>query len=422
MQPGYWRKRVFKNTFTRGGKLICVHCWSVKIQHQGRRMTFSLGSARRAEAALEAHRLFQTIVSEGWDAALKNISPKARGDVAAAGKTGASVPIGTEAGYRQLRLVHREYSETVLPVRGRELSARIEHAGASHYFPLGTDDEAAAGRKAAEIGRVVTTQGWDAVNQNFRRELTAAFRWADNPVAWTYATFHTQPAAGRAHPRGNSTRGKNFFNVVIVESDAGVRQALAACVNRHDGFSCTAGFASAAEGLREIPLRRTHLTLVSHSLADQAGAAFLEDLRRLAPHATGLIYSLYEDSDQLFKSTPGGATGYLLKRTAPHSFLEPIAGTAESGGLSAERVASCARQYFQRLFAFWPASGPAYEMAKLTPREHDILALLSKGYVDKEIADSLRISIWTVHGHVKNVFEKLGVHTRTEAVVKYLQK
>jgi len=61
-------------------------------------------------------------------------------------------------------------------------------------------------------------------------------------------------------------------------------------------------------------------------------------------------------------------------------------------------------------------------MAKLTHREHEVLALLSKGYVDKEIADSLRISIWTVHGHVKNIFEKLGVHTRTEAVIKFLQK
>lgn len=68
-------------------------------------------------------------------------------------------------------------------------------------------------------------------------------------------------------------------------------------------------------------------------------------------------------------------------------------------------------------------SGPSsLETAGLTPREHEVLALLSKGELAKEIASSLGISIWTVHGHVKNIFEKLGVHTRTEAVVKYLQK
>jgi DNA-binding CsgD family transcriptional regulator len=69
-----------------------------------------------------------------------------------------------------------------------------------------------------------------------------------------------------------------------------------------------------------------------------------------------------------------------------------------------------------------PAGPSALELARLTPREHEILALLSKGALAKEIADALGISIWTVHGHIKSIFEKLGVHSRTEAVVKFLQK
>jgi DNA-binding CsgD family transcriptional regulator len=69
-----------------------------------------------------------------------------------------------------------------------------------------------------------------------------------------------------------------------------------------------------------------------------------------------------------------------------------------------------------------PVGPSVLEMAKLTPREHEILVLLAKGYLAKEIADSLGISIWTVHGHAKSIFEKLNVHTRTEAVVKFLQK
>ena len=124
----------------------------------------------------------------------------------------------------------------------------------------------------------------------------------------------------------------------------------------------------------------------------------------------------------MFKSTPGGATGYLLRRTLPRQILEPIAVTMRKGMLSQEQISLGVREYFHRLLDSLPAGDPYREMGRLTPREREILNLLSKGYVDKEIADSLHISIWTVHGHMKNIFEKLGVHTRTEAVVKYLHK
>lgn len=419
LQPGYWRNRIFKNTFTRAGKLFSVARWSVKIQHLGRRITFSLRSKARAAAAREAHHLYQAIVSQGWDAVIKESLTHSSSAAATAEKTPTGFLSGTDVEYWKPRLIHRKYTEDFQSGRGRELSVRIEHAGTSHYFPLETDDESQAALKALEIGRMIASHGWETVNQKFRRELTAAFHWADNPVAWIYTTVLTLPGPLLGQP---PVKEKATLNVAIVESDAGIRHALAGCVHRHDGFSCSTGFASAGEALREIPRRRTHLVLVSHSLTDQAGASFLEDLTKLAPQVTGLIYSVYEDSDQVFRSTPGGADGYLLKRTLPHRILEPIAATMAAGDISREQIAIGIRNYFQRLFAAWPAIGAVQEMSKLTPREHEILALLSKGYVDKEIADSLRISIWTVHGHMKNIFEKLEVHTRTEAVVKYLQK
>ncbi len=97
-----------------------------------------------------------------------------------------------------------------------------------------------------------------------------------------------------------------------------------------------------------------------------------------------------------------------------------IAGTA--GPLSPELIAARVREYFQHLVATLPSGPSALDVARLTPREQEILALLAKGDLAKEIAESLGISIWTVHGHVKSIFEKLNVHTRTEAVVKFLQK
>src|SRR5205823_12247151 len=114
--------------------------------------------------------------------------------------------------------------------------------------------------------------------------------------------------------------------------------------------------------------------------------------------------------------------GYLLKRTSPDRLFEPIVGALKDGDLSPDRIALQVRRYFQSLAESLSTLESEREMSRLTQREHDILNLLSKGFLDKEIADALGISLWTVHGHLKNIYEKLGVHTRTEAAVRYLHK
>jgi len=176
------------------------------------------------------------------------------------------------------------------------------------------------------------------------------------------------------------------------------------------------------EALRELRSRRFDLILINHILPDRPGRECADQMRTQAPNAASLIYSVYEDSDQLFKATPGGAVGYLLKRTSPRRILEPIAGMAGQGVLSPEQMSNGIRRYFQSMIASLPAGDSVHDLARLTHREQEILSFLSKGFLDKEIADALRISIWTVHGHLKRIFEKLGVHTRTEAAVKYLHK
>ncbi len=141
-----------------------------------------------------------------------------------------------------------------------------------------------------------------------------------------------------------------------------------------------------------------------------------------APAVPGLLYSVYEDSEELFRATPGGAGIYLLRRTPPNGFLEPGAELLARGNLSGAELAAGVWQYFINLVASLPIGGPARQLAHLTQREGEVLALLSKGRMDKEIAARLDISIYTVHEHVRNIFEKLRVHNRTEAVVKFLQK
>jgi DNA-binding NarL/FixJ family response regulator len=270
------------------------------------------------------------------------------------------------------------------------------------------------------IYRSVVAEGWIIANARFPRELSVALRWQDNPLAWTYTTIHTLPSVRAENPLGEEVCAETQYSVALIEPDAGIRSALMVCVNSQQGFDCRAAFGNTEETLKHLGRHRVDLALVNHDLPDEASTTCAEQLQRVRPDLTVLSYSVFSDADQLFKSTPGGAAVYMLKRTGRNRLLEPIAGMV--GAATREHIASYVRDYFQNLSALLPSGAPLWKLAKLTPREHEILAFLSKGALAKEIADTLGISNWTVHGHMKSIFEKLNVHTRTEAVIKYLQK
>jgi DNA-binding NarL/FixJ family response regulator len=422
MEPRYWGERLFKSSYTYKGRRFRVRTWSVKIQHLGRRKTFSLPFSQRRQAAAEACQLYRTIVKQGWENA---DAQGARRNAPADPPPEQALALGSDRFEREFwvqRLIHREYAMSLDMKPGRELSARIDHQGTSHYFPLGTDDPKLAADRALHIYEAVVRQGWKAANEHFRRELTVAFRWLDNPLAWTYTTVQTQCNGPGQLPTEAATGGTGSLKVAIVESDGGIRQALVWCINRMDGFACVATFGSAEEALRGLPRQHACLVLVSHSLADKPGTACLEELKLTAPGVAGVLYSVYEDSEELFRATPGGAGTYLLRRTPPTRFLEPAAEVLARGNLSDEEMAAGVWQYFKNTVASLPIGGPARQLAHLTQREQEVLALISKGQLDKEVAEWLGISIYTVHEHVRNIFEKLHVHNRTEAVVKFLQK
>jgi DNA-binding NarL/FixJ family response regulator len=384
------------------------------MQRAGRRQTFSLISSTANQAAVEACHIYRTLVAQGWPA-LTRRAPSPGASFGPALQLAASpVAVASDSDYWKRRLVRRRSPGPEGLRAAEEFSVRIEHAGLGFYFPLGTNDERKAARLAIKIFRTVANEGWSAANHRYRREVTVAFHWVDDPLAWTYTTFHTRltaapdvEAAGRAQ-------------VAVVEPDAGIRLALADSLNGQPGFRCAATFGGAEEALR---WRRTHkpaITLVNQALPNQTSGAVMEALQQAPASGLGLLYSVFDDSDELFKSTPGGAQGYLLKRTPHRRLLDPIAEPPQP--LTREAMAERLREYFQRLSAALPVGPSGREMARLTVREHQLLALLSKGHSAKEIAAELGISVWTVHGHVKNIFEKLNVHTRTEAVVRFLQK
>jgi len=404
-----WGQRVFKNTYTRRGRRIEVKSWSVKIQHQGIRRTVSLMAENRADAVIEARALYQTILTQGWESVLPALRAGAAAD---------SWP-RSDVRYWKRRLLRRRHASSPHSKADAAFSARIEHAGVSHYFPLETLNEDAAAAKAREIYLMIVKEGWAVATQRFSRELTLALHWAENPLAWTYATFHTElenPRMVVASKKGRQLR------VSIVEPEAGVRRALSRCVNSQAGFACAGGYANTDEAIHAVARRAPHLMLINRGVFQNMADESREKFHRAAPGLPALFFTVYEDSDQLFKATPGGASGYLLKRTSPDRLFDPVARAATDKALSREAMAGHVRQYFQDMVHALSTGDPARDVPKLTHREHEILNLLSKGYVDKEIAETLGISGWTVHGHLKKIFDKLGVHTRTEAAVKYLHK
>jgi len=243
------------------------------------------------QAAAEACRYYRTIVNEGWEAATVGRHPGS--DVVLRGDIGRLDP-----NYWAQGLIHREYTSQIVARRvNRELSIRIDHEGASCYFPLGTARREEAAQRALKIYKVIISKGWEAATRQASRELTMAFHWSDNPLAWTYTTIHTENSL---HLRARMARQNlpvRGLQVAIAESDAGIRVALANCVNRMPGFDCVAAFAKPGDALDHARHHSLHLVLIGQNAAEKPGAVYLEELRLVASGVAGLIYSAHEDSE-----------------------------------------------------------------------------------------------------------------------------
>ena len=315
----------------------------------------------------------------------------------------------------------RKYIDLAKLTPGNEYSALIEHEGTSFFFPLGADEQGRAAAKALEIYRSVVDHGWKATCARYSREITVAIFWSNNPVACTYTTLLTA-AANLRLPAPLATPHARAVKIWIVEADEGVRRCLVHWLNRVAEYHCLSALANAKQTLLRLRRHVPDLLFFSRALADLPISAFLEQLDRLQPEVPAFGFGVYKESDDVFISLTGVTGGYFFRRRHPLELLEPLQGAWKGHNSSPDQIKHRIRTYFQNLLNDASPANGLFDSASLTHREHEILNCLSKGYHDKEIASCLRISGWTVHTHLKNIFEKLGVHTRTEAVLKYLQK
>lgn len=205
------------------------------------------------------------------------------------------------------------------------------------------------------------------------------------------------------------------IKVAIVDDDEGIRASLAALIRRSSAFRLAGEYADAESALREIPNRAPDVVLMDINLPGIKGVECVRQLKARLPAVQFLMLTVYEDSDSLFNSLKAGASGYLLKRTASARLLEAIRDVHAGGSPMTPQLARRVVQFFSQ-----PAKQVS-AVSALTPGETEFLEQLANGYAYKEIADRMNISIDTVRSYVRTVYEKLHVHSRTEAVVKYLR-
>jgi DNA-binding NarL/FixJ family response regulator len=204
--------------------------------------------------------------------------------------------------------------------------------------------------------------------------------------------------------------------VSVVEDDALVREQLVHQLNRVPGFNIISSHNSAEKALEEIPRLKPDVVLMDINLPRMTGIDCVRLLKEQLPGTHFIMLTVYEDADAIFKSLLAGAVGYLLKGRSGSSaqVIDAVRDATRGGSPLNSLIARKIVQYFHHQRTHSEAEHP------LSLREREVLELLSKGLLYKEIADVLSVNIETIRKHCHNIYEKLQVSSRTEAVVKYL--
>lgn len=201
--------------------------------------------------------------------------------------------------------------------------------------------------------------------------------------------------------------------VSIVEDDAPAREILADWVRHADGFKCVGQHGSVEQALEDLPAEKPSVVLMDINLPGISGIEGVRRLKPLLPDTQFLMVTVYEDTDHVFDALAAGATGYLLKQTPRSELLASIKDVYAGGSPMTSNIARRVVQAFHREDPTVP------ESAKLSPREREVLELLARGYLYKEIMDSLDISRGTLNTYVRRIYEKLHVRSRAQAVAKF---
>ena len=204
------------------------------------------------------------------------------------------------------------------------------------------------------------------------------------------------------------------ITVAIIEDNEEISAMLARAIAREPRLECIGTCANGEEAIERLPKHPPQVAVMDLQLPGISGIQCTARLRQLLPDTQVLVYTVYGDDDQVFKALKAGASGYLLKRSTQEEIVEAVIDVHRGGAPMSGEIA-------RKVVRSFSAANEPKEDGRLTPRQEEILGLLARGFVAKEIADRLGISYDTVRFHLKEIYAKLHVRTKTEAVVKYLK-
>lgn len=209
----------------------------------------------------------------------------------------------------------------------------------------------------------------------------------------------------------------NEISVCIVDDNSDLRNALEEIVDMSEGYKCIGTIGTSEEAINQIPILRPDVVLMDINLGgSESGIDCVKALKHQVPATNFMMCTVYEEDEKIFEALSAGASGYILKKTAPSRLLESIRELYQGGAPMSSQIARKVVAAFQNKSGGTADSG---ELDELSNREKEILEQLSKGLMYKEIAAELFISPETVRKHVYHIYEKLHVTNRIEAVNKY---
>ncbi|MGB7207817.1 MAG: response regulator transcription factor [Pyrinomonadaceae bacterium] len=206
------------------------------------------------------------------------------------------------------------------------------------------------------------------------------------------------------------------MRVVLIEDLREIREGLTALINGTSGFECVASYGMMETALSRIENEKPDAILTDLGLPGMSGIEGIKRLREIFPDVPIIALTIYDKDTEIFNALCNGANGYLLKNTPPARLLEALREAVEGGSPMSPSIAARVVNLFR---TFRPHEGADYH---LTPQENTLLKLLIEGHHKKTAAREMDISIHTISFHLKNIYEKLQVHSKTEAVAKALRE
>ncbi len=206
-----------------------------------------------------------------------------------------------------------------------------------------------------------------------------------------------------------------IIKVAVVEDDRDTREMMVLLIEQTLGLQHVGHFDNAEDAIRRLPSLEPDVVLMDIHLPGITGIECVRNLKPLLPRTEFIMCTLLEEAETIYDALRSGASGYLSKSTAPLKMIEAIKDAKNGGSPMSSEIA-------RKVVGFFHAEErKSSELDKLTPREQEILGHLTKGYRYKEIAGILFISVETVRKHIRNIYEKLQVGSRTDAINKIVQ-